>query len=68
MASLDELSANSDAARDAQEEQFDPGYEPIKKVSIFSRILGVFGIESDMGDAVARVSDDVLEPAFLFGC
>lgn len=68
MASLDELSANSDAARDAQEEQFDPGYEPIKKVSIFSRILGVFGIESDMGGAASSVWEDVIKPTFLDGC
>ena len=68
MASLDELSANSDATRDAQEEQFDPGYEPIKKVSIFSRILGVFGIESDMGGAASSVWEDVIKPTFLDGC
>ena len=68
MASLDELSANSDAAREAQEEQFDPGYEPIQKVSIFSRILGVFGIESDMGGAASSVWEDVIKPTFLDGC
>lgn len=71
MASLDELSANSDAAREeAQKDEviFDPGYEPIKKVSILARILGVFGIESDMGGAASSVWEDVIKPTFLDGC
>ncbi len=69
MANLNELSANSDAAREAAEEQAAvEEYTPIEKVSIFARILNTFGIEPDLGGALGSVWEDVIKPTFLDGC
>lgn len=68
MANLDELSANSDDARENDISVADGEYVPIKKVSVIAKLLGVFGIESDMGGAAASVWEDVIKPTFLDGC
>lgn len=68
MSNLNDISSNSDSARDMEEEVRDQDYTPIEKVSVIGRLLGVFGIESDFGGAVGSVWEDVIKPTFLDGC
>lgn len=67
MASLNDISSNSDDARENAPD-VEETYEPLKKVSIFGKILSAFGIESDMGGALGTVWEDVIKPTFLDGC
>lgn len=66
MSTLNELSNNSDAAR--EEEYRDQDYTPIQKVSVIGKLLGIFGIESDFGGAAGSVWEEVIKPTFLDGC
>lgn len=67
MSSLNDISSNSDAAR-IQEDERDAEYVPMEKVSILSKVLGVFGIDPDFGGAAGSVWEDVIKPTFLDGC
>lgn len=68
MATLDEISNNSDAAREAAEREETVDYQPLEKVSVIARVLGVFGIEPDFAGAAGSVWEDVIKPTFLDGC
>ena len=70
MSSLNDISSNSDKAREGTDnyDNFDPEYVPMEKVSIFAKFLGIFGIEPDIGGAGASVWEDVIKPTFLDGC
>lgn len=70
MSNLDDISANSDSAREANEaeESRDKDYVPMEKVSVLAKFLGIFGIETDFGGAAGSVWEDVIKPTFLDGC
>lgn len=68
MASLNDISANSDDVRENAPEEIADEYVPIKKVSLLARALSIFGIESDFGGAATSVWEDVIKPTFLDGC
>ena len=68
MASLSDISQNSDDVREnAPDEVFDE-YVPMEKISFIGRALSIFGIESDFGGAAKSVWEDVIKPTFLDGC
>ena len=68
MANLNEISSNSDDARENTNDIPEEKYAPLEKVSLIARFLGIFGIESDFGGAAASVWEDVIKPTFLDGC